>query len=63
MTSAGRLHGALNAVNAHTAAELAAQLAELAEQPAVSPYPVWMKLCAELGRVEAAMNGLDRRAA
>jgi hypothetical protein len=62
-TSAERLHGALNAVNAHTGADLAAKLAELAIHPEVSPYPVWMKLCAEIGRIEAAMNGVDRRAA
>ena len=63
VSSAERLHGALSAINAPVAAELAARLTELAATPEVSPYPVWMKLCAELGRIEAAMNGVDRRAA
>ncbi len=58
-----RLEGALRAVQAQIAAELAANLSAAAGRPGANPYPVWMKLCAELGRVEAAMYGVNARAA
>jgi len=61
--SADRLQRALEAVCAPVAAELAARLRAIAPEPGAQPFAVWMKLCAELGRVEAAMNGVDLRAA